>query len=310
MADSDLLKEAIADAKAVRETALANARMAIEEAFTPRIQSMISNKLAEELDEEEEIEEEVEEDEVVEEADDEEDMENDEEEDEEEDDEDMEESVNESEDDLDLDAIIAELESEIEDSEVDVVSEEEEDDEDEDEEEEEEMDEDLDEDVDIDIDELLRELEDMDDLDDLNETDTIEELRSQLSDTQAELAEYRSTLATLKSRLQETNLLNSKLFYTNKIFRSHELDNDQKVKVIENLDRAKDVREVKLVYATLIESFSFNSGGIKKRVDIHEALNKGSSKITESVKPDEGIVDEGSTLRNRFQALAGIKHED
>ena len=41
----DLLKDAIADAKAVRETALANAKIALEEAFTPRIQSMNSNKI-------------------------------------------------------------------------------------------------------------------------------------------------------------------------------------------------------------------------------------------------------------------------
>ena len=44
----DLLKEAIADAKAVRETALANAKVALEEAFTPRLQSMLSAKLSEE----------------------------------------------------------------------------------------------------------------------------------------------------------------------------------------------------------------------------------------------------------------------
>ena len=43
----DLLKEAIADAKAVRETALANAKMALEEAFTPHLKSMLSAKLAE-----------------------------------------------------------------------------------------------------------------------------------------------------------------------------------------------------------------------------------------------------------------------
>ena len=51
MAKSDLLKEAIADAKAVKETALANAKMALEEAFTPKLQSMLSHKIAEELDE-------------------------------------------------------------------------------------------------------------------------------------------------------------------------------------------------------------------------------------------------------------------
>ena len=53
---SDLLKEAIADAKAVRETALQNAKMALEEAFTPHLKSMLSAKLAEEDDEYEEDE--------------------------------------------------------------------------------------------------------------------------------------------------------------------------------------------------------------------------------------------------------------
>ena len=51
---SDLLKEAIADAKAVRETALANAKMALEEAFTPHLKSMLSAKLAEDEYEEDE----------------------------------------------------------------------------------------------------------------------------------------------------------------------------------------------------------------------------------------------------------------
>ena len=46
----DILKEAIADAKAVRETALENAKMALEEAFTPQIKSMLSAKLKEEED--------------------------------------------------------------------------------------------------------------------------------------------------------------------------------------------------------------------------------------------------------------------
>ena len=57
MAKTDLLKEAIADAKAVRETALANAKIALEEAFTPRLQSMLSAKLAEDEEMEEAAEE-------------------------------------------------------------------------------------------------------------------------------------------------------------------------------------------------------------------------------------------------------------
>ena len=53
MAKSDLLKEAIADAKAVKETALANAKIALEEAFQPRIKSMLETELIGELDDDE-----------------------------------------------------------------------------------------------------------------------------------------------------------------------------------------------------------------------------------------------------------------
>ena len=51
MANSKLLNEAIAiaDAKAVRETAIANAKIALEEAFTPRLQSILSQKLQQEI---------------------------------------------------------------------------------------------------------------------------------------------------------------------------------------------------------------------------------------------------------------------
>ena len=50
----DLLKEAIADAKAVRETALQNAKIALEEAFTPRLQSMLSQKIQNEIEDNDE----------------------------------------------------------------------------------------------------------------------------------------------------------------------------------------------------------------------------------------------------------------
>ena len=58
MAKRDILKEAIADAKAVKETAIANAKAALEEAFTPQLKSMLATKLEEmELEEEEALEE-------------------------------------------------------------------------------------------------------------------------------------------------------------------------------------------------------------------------------------------------------------
>lgn len=56
MADSKLLKEAIADAKAVKETAIANAKIALEEAFKPKLESMLSKELQEAMEDEDEDE--------------------------------------------------------------------------------------------------------------------------------------------------------------------------------------------------------------------------------------------------------------
>jgi hypothetical protein len=53
MNTKDLLKEAIADAKTVREAALAQAKLALEEAMMPRLQSMFETRLQEEMDDEE-----------------------------------------------------------------------------------------------------------------------------------------------------------------------------------------------------------------------------------------------------------------
>lgn len=56
MAKRDILKEAIADAKAVKEVAIANAKAALEEAFTPQLKSMLAAKI-QEMDEEDSMEE-------------------------------------------------------------------------------------------------------------------------------------------------------------------------------------------------------------------------------------------------------------
>ena len=56
----DLLKEAIADAKSVKEVAIANAKLALEEAFTPFLKDQLSAKL-QEMDDEDVKKEEIEE---------------------------------------------------------------------------------------------------------------------------------------------------------------------------------------------------------------------------------------------------------
>ena len=132
-----------------------------------------------------------------------------------------------------------------------------------------------------------------------------------------ELAEYRSAVVYLRDRINEVNLLNAKLLYTNKLFKQASLNNEQKLKVIESFDLTKSVREAKLVYATLAESFNF---GGKKTVVAAPATKKVVSQtvrsITEglaskpvaSTRPTKAaVLTEGAEMANRFKKLAGIR---
>ena len=397
----DLLREAIADAKAVRETALENAKIALEEAFTPRLQSMLSKKIAaesedaeemdaeegeheegeheegmhdaeeemdaeemrdaeesdhEEMREEEDTEEEdsVEESEDAEEEDSVEESEDAEEEDSVEESEDAEEEDSveeqedaEEEDELDLESVLAELEKDLDDE--DHVEEEYEESEVEDgmnQDEVEVDDEKLAEnDVSSDIGkadnkvnpkandstgagqgpegegsdkkagtelgdhEIVKEEEDAEesdlDLDEVLRALTEEEAEEQDAEEneklKSEIKEHRKVIHFMRSKLNEVNLLNAKLLFSNKLFRAFGLNNNQKLKVVETFDRTKNLREVKLVYATLAESFKRPSNRIS------ESVKKGSSsKPVRSTKPVKEVLSEGQELRNRFKKLANI----
>jgi len=398
----DLLREAIADAKAVRETALENAKIALEEAFTPRLQSMLSKKIATEMEDSEEMrdaeeeemdemdaeemrdseegmhdkeegmhdaeemrdseeemeemrdkdEEEVDEAEDAEETEDSEEgeeMREEEDAEETEDSEEMREEEDAEESELDLESVLAELEKDLDDEddieEVEDKDEEEKVDEAEDTEEEETMDEN---DVSSEIgkadnkvapaagdsskvgqgpesegsdkkagDELgdhetvddLTEVEDKDeedlDLDEVLRALTEEEAEEQDAEEneklKAEIKEHRKVINFMRSKLNEVNLLNAKLLFSNKLFRAFGLNNNQKLKVVETFDRTTNLREVKLVYATLAESFK----GTKSKLS--ESVKKGSSsKPVRSTKPVKEVLSEGQELKARFKKLANI----
>jgi hypothetical protein len=362
MASSKLLKEAIADAKAVRETAIANAKIALEEAFTPRLQSILSKKLTAEMEgEEEEVEvnedndistgigtgdnkqpadkansaqtdlsgisketspegEELEDYDKVKDLTEGEDEESEEmgEEYSTEDDEEapaMEGDEMESdEDELDLESIIRELEAQIAGEEGEEAHTEEPAMEGEEEMEapaeepamESEMEAPAD-DEEIDLDEILREMGYGED--EHSEEDKAEdaaEMKSEVARLQAELKEAIDAIKSLRGTINEVNLLNAKLLYANKLFRGYNLTNEQKVKVVENLDRTTSVREVKLVYATLSESMKF-TGTERKVAQVKKNITEGiASKAQASTAPKKEIIAESNELANRFKQLAGI----
>ena len=289
-----LLKEVVAEAKAVRETALANAKIALEEAFAPKLQSMISHKIKEEMEEDEmmemdheeeememnmegeggepevevdiEMEPETEEMPAEEEAPAEEEM-PEEEEEMEMSDEELEEILRELDGDEDE---LTEMDSEEETMEGDYSEEEDvmemsskekmkkglykEEDHSEEEEE-------------IDLEEIIKAL---------REEEGEEAKAEEEESKEDELEEAYEVIKFLRSKLNEVNLLNAKLLFVNKLFKKAELSESKKIKIIETFDRVRNVREAKLVYASLAENIS--STPVKRKV-----IKKRNVSITEGL---------------------------
>ena len=121
-----------------------------------------------------------------------------------------------------------------------------------------------------------------------------------------ELDEAYKTVKHLKSVINEVNLLNAKLLYTNKLFRNFELSESQKMKVIENFDRAANTREAKLVFSTLAESFQTPKAG-KKIVKESKSMASRPVASTAPKKETTQVLTEGFEQANRWKKLAGLK---
>ena len=319
--DRKLLKEAIADAKAVKETAIANAKAALEEAFTPQLKSMFAAKI-QEMEDEDNMEEAYDMenmgDEMASEALD---------------------KVEIDEEEFNLDELLAELEGLDEEESTEESLNEAEGDEEESEEEEI-SDEDLEaetldlenmtdedlkkfiegvitdmvqageleagesmedeseemEDEEVDLDELMAEAYHEKDM----KTEAKKDIEEDQDEMKEELEEAYATIQKLTQDINEINLLNAKLLYTNKIFKASALTESQKVKVLSSMDKATNVKEVKLVYESLSENLK------PKKAPIKENLNFASKSagVAPKVSQSNPILDPAMVAR--FKKIAGI----
>jgi hypothetical protein len=225
--------------------------------------------------------------------------------------------------DLDLEAIIADLQREVDALEEDDEEEEEEEeippveddeeeeevDEGDDDEEEVEVEDEEDEDEeeveeDLDLDAILREIEA-----ELSEEDETE-LAQENTRLQSELDEYRKAVELLRGKLNEVNLLNAKLLFTNKLFKGKELSQDQKIHVVETFDLATTIREVKLLYATLAEAtINVPTKQKKQTTSTTEVVAEGiASKVVGGTAPTTEVLEEDqfAGFRSRMKQLAGL----
>jgi hypothetical protein len=302
---NDLLKSAIADAKAIKDTAMQNAKATLEESIFYKVSPLLENK------DEEEDKKEVEEGEQPpwlkkkqghKEGPKMESKETDEE------DEDMEEAYNEKEekeddDSASLEEILKELELELQSSNIGA--------------------------GDNKMDNYDSDTEDPQGPKYFSRKDVMSALESMFSEAigdkegddeeeegekkdmkqmENELKEAYEVVNQLKGMLQEVNLLNSKLLYTSKLFRNYALSENQKKDILENFERVVTIREAKLLYSTYAkvhEGVDASKG--KKSKSITESF---ASKPTNSTAPSaatkSNIVNESNNLRARLQELAGI----
>ena len=118
----------------------------------------------------------------------------------------------------------------------------------------------------------------------------------------SDLDQALETIESLKKDLNEVNLLNAKLLYVNKIFKSNDLNESQKVNIISAFDKAETVKEVKLVYETVSE----NVVAKKEKATIKESKLGMASKATGTTASKPEVINEVSDTVRRMQKLAGI----
>ena len=135
---------------------------------------------------------------------------------------------------------------------------------------------------------------------DTAEEEGVEDYKKKLKEMKEELDEAYTALSTIKTELQEVNLFNAKLLYTNKIFKAKTLTESQKVKVLAAFDKAASVKEAKLVFETLSE-------GMKEtKKTVNESMLRGSASKAAGVAAKKPILEVNDQFA-RWQTLAGIK---
>ena len=120
-----------------------------------------------------------------------------------------------------------------------------------------------------------------------------------LANYNEELAEALETIETLRADLNETNLLNAKLLYVNKVFKANNLTEAQKANVIASFDKAETVKEVKLVFETISESVATKKEVVKES----RGFASAAAGVAQA-KPE--VISEANDVVRRMQKLAGI----
>jgi hypothetical protein len=133
---------------------------------------------------------------------------------------------------------------------------------------------------------------------------TLDELQEELSSLKEQNKKFKSVTLQLKDKLEESIITNAKLLYSNRVLISASLNERQKSKIVEALNKAHTVDEAKTIYETLQSTVKENTSSPQT---LSEAINRnaGRSSTLPRRTPKKESLNEGAA--SRWKMLAGIK---
>ena len=128
-----------------------------------------------------------------------------------------------------------------------------------------------------------------------------EELVFENNQLTEKLSEYQAAIGELKEGLQDTNLSNARLLYTNRVLRNTSLNERQKDKIAEAISNAGSVTDAKTIYDTLQSTVEAKPK--KRPQSLSEAIGRRNT-VLRATRKEEPASD---PFQNRMKRLAGIK---
>ena len=127
---------------------------------------------------------------------------------------------------------------------------------------------------------------------------------NQVNELKQDNSNLQKTILHLKGRLEEVNLSNARLLYTNRVLNSTSLNERQKTRIVESISNADSVEEAKVIYETLQSAVGEKTKSSTPQ-SLREAVERPSSTL-----PRRRETNAQNPHFNRMRALAGIKGEN
>ena len=116
------------------------------------------------------------------------------------------------------------------------------------------------------------------------------------------LSQHKQVVQELKESLQDVNLSNARLLYTNRVLRNTSLNERQKEKIVEAISNAGSVTEAKVIYETLQSTVETKPK--RSPQSLSEAISNKRSSVIRATRQESTPSD---PLQERMKRLAGIK---